>query len=105
MRESKIEAYLKQKVEKAGGICLKFISPSNNGVPDRIILHPGLPKPTFVETKAPGQSPRKLQLAVHRKMEKYGADVYILDDKEKIDRFLSEKGLYPVKTKKETKTP
>lgn len=104
MRESGIEAYLKKRVEEAGGMCMKFISPGNNGVPDRIILHPGLSKPTFVETKAPGESARKLQLAVHRRMRKYGAEVCILDDKVKIDAFLKEKGLQSDKTGKEAKT-
>lgn len=53
MRESKIEAYLKQQVEAAGGMCLKFVSPGTAGVPDRLVLMPG-GKMGFVELKRPG---------------------------------------------------
>lgn len=97
MLESKIEAFLRKQVEKEGGLCMKFISPGHNGVPDRIILHPALQKTTFVETKAPGEDTRKLQKAVHKKLREYGAEVYTLDTKEKVLQFLQKN-----KIKKET---
>ena len=53
MEESKIEKYLKSKVEKLGGECLKFNS-GVVGVPDRIVILPG-GKITFIELKAPGK--------------------------------------------------
>lgn len=38
MRESKIEQYLKEQVEAAGGECRKFVSPGRRGVPDQLVL-------------------------------------------------------------------
>ena len=38
MRESSIESYLVRKVKEHGGLCYKFVSPGNPGVPDRIII-------------------------------------------------------------------
>lgn len=40
MKESVIESRLVREVRKRGGLCYKFVSPGNNGVPDRIILTP-----------------------------------------------------------------
>ena len=40
MRESEIERRLVQQVRKHGGLCYKFTSPGNPGVPDRIIITP-----------------------------------------------------------------
>lgn len=57
MLESKIEAYLRQRVKDLGGIAYKFTSPGNSGVPDRLVLLPGN-RTVFVELKAPGKKPR-----------------------------------------------
>jgi hypothetical protein len=40
LRESSIESYLVRKVKEHGGLCYKFVSPGNPGVPDRIIITP-----------------------------------------------------------------
>ena len=40
MKESTIEARLVREVKKRGGLCYKFISPNNPGVPDRIVITP-----------------------------------------------------------------
>ena len=50
--EKEVEERLRQKVEALGGKCLKFVSPGNGGVPDRLVILPtGLI--VFVETKRP----------------------------------------------------
>lgn len=54
MREIKVEEALRKAVEAEGGLCLKFRSPGNDGVPDRICLFPG-GRVAFVETKRPGE--------------------------------------------------
>ena len=54
MRERVVEAALRDAVRKAGGVCLKFRSPGNDGVPDRLCLFPG-GVAAFVETKRPGK--------------------------------------------------
>lgn len=41
MLEKDIEARLKRGVERAGGLCLKWVSPGCTGVMDRIVLLPG----------------------------------------------------------------
>ncbi|MDU2112388.1 MAG: VRR-NUC domain-containing protein, partial [Clostridiales bacterium] len=40
MSEKEIEAYLRIRIKKLGGIAYKFTSPGNDGVPDRIVLLP-----------------------------------------------------------------
>ena len=63
MREKDIEKKLSLMVKKAGGIAVKFVSPSFDGMPDRLVLLPdGVI--AFVELKAPGKAPRPLQLAL-----------------------------------------
>lgn len=62
MREKQIEQKLIQAVRKMGGLCLKFISPNFDGMPDRLILLP-CGKIAFAELKAPGKKPRPLQMA------------------------------------------
>lgn len=54
MREIKVEGALRDAVKAEGGLCLKFRSPGNDGVPDRICLFPG-GRVAFVETKRPGE--------------------------------------------------
>jgi hypothetical protein len=50
--EKDIEQKLRNQIKARGGLCLKWVSPGNNGVPDRIILLPGA-RIYFVETKRP----------------------------------------------------
>ena len=87
MRERDIEVKLRKSVEAQGGFCWKFTSPGTAGVPDRIIL---MPKGTiaFVEVKAPGEVPRKIQLKRHRQLRALGFQVYVLDDRNKIDEII-----------------
>lgn len=86
--EGQIENYLAAESTKRHYLCMKFISPSTDGVPDRIIMGKGLT--FFVETKAPGEKTRKLQRSVIRKMMGYDAVVYVADTKQKVDTLLDE---------------
>ena len=65
MRERDIELKLRDAVKAVGGLCWKFTSPGTSGVPDRIVLMPK-GRIAFVETKAPGDVPRKIQLKRHK---------------------------------------
>lgn len=58
--ERDIEKKLVQGVKRLGGLCLKWVSPGNSGVPDRIVLMPG-GKAIFVELKRPGGREGALQ--------------------------------------------
>ena len=89
MLEREIEQALVKAVKHRGGMCPKFVSPGLDGVPDRIVLLPGS-KMAFVETKAPGKTPRPLQLHRHAQLRKLGFTVYVVDSKEQIERILDE---------------
>ena len=89
MREKTIENKLRQQVLKNGGLCLKFVSPSFDGVPDRIILMPN-GKIAFAETKAEGKKLRRLQELRKRQFEKLGFRVYVVDSTEMIGGIISE---------------
>jgi len=86
MMEKEIERYLRQRVEKAGGLCLKFTS-SSAGVPDRVVILGG--ETFFVELKAPGKKPRPLQARVIEGMVLKGARVEVIDSKKGVDILLS----------------
>lgn len=89
MREKQIENKLASEVKKAGGIALKFVSPSFDGMPDRLVLLPD-GHIAFVELKAPGKKPRLLQLARHRLLRSLGFRVYVIDTVEQIGGMLDE---------------
>ena len=50
MLEREIEKKLVDGVRKLGGRAYKFVSPGNDGVPDRIVVLPGR-APKFIELK------------------------------------------------------
>ena len=89
MLEKQIENLLTRSVKKAGGIALKFVSPSFAGMPDRLVLLPdGVC--AFVELKAPGKKPRPLQVARHKMLRSLGYRVYVIDGIEQIGGMLHE---------------
>lgn len=89
MTEKKIEQALVSAVKTQGGVCWKFVSPGTAGIPDRIILMP-MGRIAFVEVKAPGESPRKLQLARHRLLRRLGFKTFVLDDINGIQKIIKE---------------
>lgn len=58
--ENSIEKRLVTEVERVGGWCLKLPAIHNAGLPDRLCLFPG-GEVVFVELKAFGKKPRKIQ--------------------------------------------
>ena len=89
MREKQIEQKLVHAVRKSGGMCLKFVSPNFDGMPDRLILLPS-GKIAFAELKAPGKKPRPLQIARHKVLMGLGFRVYIVDSVEQIGVIIDE---------------
>lgn len=81
--EADIERRLVNEVRKAGGMCLKFTSPSTRGVPDRIVLMPG-GNMTFVELKAPGRKPTRFQSLMHERIRALGFRVMVQDGYDRI---------------------
>lgn len=59
-REKMIEAWLRHRVEERGGVCMKFISPGNDGVPDRVVIMPE-GRVYFVELKTNAGKLSKIQ--------------------------------------------
>ena len=80
---------LVRAVKAVGGICPKWVSPGMDGVPDRIVLLPGM-KIGFVEVKAPGEKPRPLQVSRLTLLRKLGFRVYVLDEPDQIGGILNE---------------
>lgn len=71
MREREIEQILVREVKGLGGRAYKWVSPGNDGVPDRIVILPGR-NPVFVEVKTERgrlSSLQKIQLDRLRKLE------------------------------------
>lgn len=91
MREVEIERRLVSETKRRGGLCLKWVCPGFDGVPDRIILMP-CGKVGFAELKAPGKKPRPLQASRHRLFRKLGFTVHVIDDPEQIAPVLDEIG-------------
>lgn len=89
MPEKQIEQKLTKAVKNMGGIALKLVSPGFDGMPDRLILLPR-GRLAFVEVKAPGKTPRPLQVSRHGMLRQLGFKVYILDDEGQIGGILDE---------------
>ena len=89
MREKEVEEFLVKSVKARGGLCPKFTSPSSSGYPDRLVLLPGA-KVLFVEVKAPGKKPRKLQDRRIKALCALGFKALFVDSKEKVLEVLDE---------------
>lgn len=88
MKESKIEAHLKQQIGRLGGLCWKFTSPGTTGVPDRIIVLP-MGRIAFVETKSTGDMERPQQKFRHQQLRRLGCRVFsTVDSYEKVDEVI-----------------
>ena len=89
MRESEIERYLVRKVKELGGLCYKFVSPGNPGVPDRIVITPA-GKTVYVELKTEVGRLAKIQQWQRSELEKRGADVRVLYGLPQVKGFVRE---------------
>lgn len=89
MRESTVERRLTEMLQKRGALCLKFVSPGNPGVPDRIVLLPG-GRAVFVELKAQGGRLGALQERQITRMRDLGVDVRVLKGLEQVLGFVEE---------------
>lgn len=89
MKESAIEQYLVRKVKAHGGLCYKFVSPNNTGVPDRLIITP-TGKVIFVELKTDAGRLSKMQQWQIGQMQMRGADVRVLRGMDAVKAFVGE---------------
>ena len=74
MLEKQIEEWMRKEIEKIGGKFFKFVSPGNDGVPDRIAILPG-GLICFVELKRDGKELRPLQEYVCGQLKELGCNV------------------------------
>lgn len=86
--EEAVEKHLFKRCKTLGYMCLKFTSPGNRGVPDRVVIGNG--NTVFIELKAPGKEPRRLQEVVIAEMRSKGAIVRVANTKDQVDEVLAE---------------
>ena len=89
MLERDIEKVLVREVRKLGGRAYKWVSPGNDGVPDRIVVLPGM-RPVFVELKAESGRLSALQKVQIRCLLDMGQDVRVLRGIQEVERFLED---------------
>lgn len=87
MREKEIEKRLVTGVKNLGGKAYKWVSPGNNGVPDRIVILPERP-PIFVELKTESGRLTTLQEVQISRLKDLGQDVRVLYGWEQVKAFL-----------------
>ena len=80
-RERDIESGLRKQVERMGGKFMKFTSPGNDGVPDRIAVLPG-GRVWFVELKREGEKPTAVQKWQMEQLRKMGCNVALITGKQ-----------------------
>ena len=85
-KESQIESYLKIQIEKIGGMCLKWVSPGNRGVPDRIVFINS--QIWFIELKSTTGERSKLQIYFERLIRKYTDSYLVISSKEEVNKFV-----------------
>jgi hypothetical protein len=97
MLEESVEEHLRLGMVAAGGRCEKVVDLSRVGHPDRECQWPGRPvldgwwvgAIDKVELKRPGGDPESHQSRYHRFYARCNVPVYLLDTKEKVDRYLA----------------
>ena len=87
LRESTIERKLRQELGRMGCLFYKFVSPCNNGVPDRIVITPG-GRVVFVELKTERGKLSPVQLRQIKRLEDHRAAVFVVSGEEHIDALL-----------------
>lgn len=89
MLEREIEKKLVDGVRKLGGRAYKFVSPGNDGVPDRIVVLPQR-GPKFIELKTEYGRLSDLQKVQIKRLRNLGQDVRVLYGLRDVERFLEE---------------
>ena len=91
MGEEEIEKILTAEVKKLGGRAYKWVSPGNDGVPDRIVVFPGR-APVFVELKSDAGRLSALQEVQIRRLKELGQKVYVARGIDGVGQFFRENG-------------
>jgi hypothetical protein len=86
--EKHLEAVLVSRVKKIGGKCIKMVPTFEAGIPDRQVLYKG--RAVFVELKAKGKKPRKLQINYMKELELAGFEVRVIDSMQGVNALIDE---------------
>ena len=89
MKESDIETRLVRAIKAKGGLCYKFVSPGNPGVPDRIVITPD-GRTIYVELKTEVGRLAAIQKWQHEELRKRGAEVRTLKGLDQVKEFVRE---------------
>lgn len=91
MLEKDIEKKLVAGVKEGGGTAFKFVSPGQDGVPDRLVVLPG-GRIIFVELKTKRGRLSSLQTVQTKRLAALGCDVRVLYGIDEVRAFLEEIG-------------
>jgi hypothetical protein len=91
MRESDIEKVLVSEVRKLGGRAFKWVSPGNDGVPDRIVIFPDK-VPVFVELKTDTGKLSALQAIQIKRLKDLGQAVEVVKGINGLSQFFQDYG-------------
>jgi len=91
VREAEIEKILVREVKKLGGKAYKWVSPGNDGVPDRIVIFPDKP-PVFVELKTDTGKLSALQKIQCNKLINLGQKVEVVYGIDGVSQFFQDYG-------------
>lgn len=91
MREKDIEKILVTEVKKLGGRAYKWVSPGNDGVPDRIVIFPNQ-RPVFAELKSDTGRLSALQEVQIRRLQELGQPVEIVKGLDGLSQFFQDYG-------------
>ena len=89
MLEREVEKKLVDGVRRMGGRAYKFVSPGNDGVPDRIVVLPDT-APMFLELKTESGRLSRLQKVQITRLENLGQNVRVLYGAKDVENFLEE---------------
>lgn len=73
-RERDIEKWMREKIEQLGGQFMKWVSPGNDGVPDRIAILPG-GDVYFIELKTDQGHSTRIQEWQQQRLRRLGCNV------------------------------
>lgn len=85
--EGKIVEYLKRRTKSLGGSTRKVAWVGHTGAPDQLVLLPGIA--AFIECKAPGKKPTKVQEREINKLKASGLEVFVVDSEQSVDMALT----------------
>jgi hypothetical protein len=86
--ERKVEAHLVKLAKQRGFLCRKLRWIGRNGAPDRVLFTPkGLV--IWVEVKAPGKRPSRLQEAEHTRLRMFNQLVYVVDSEAAVEELFA----------------